>query len=592
MKEFTSQTGGRFTYVDDFLNLQELALAISEIFSDCDNFIVSGCEVSGNSISSGLVYLNGKLRIVEGVSAIQGGWPQYIYEVNENKNVPYASGDEKIGREVWGACIGKVIPTAKTPLTNAVPKAITVTSAGGVRMKDAWFGKYALLLNPKAASQTVEKIVNMDTLNVTGVLTGSNRYKLQTTDGTGTWFYNGADMVIQSELPKSTFKILMDSDSGQFKFSNNDIQIATFGIGQASFMSPVVCSLIHSGNLKVAESDVYDFYTSSDNGSVRINMLGYGDSAAYYRDTLIGNGKGVALLTISGLKNIATLKTRFDICSGVKNPINLQADQISSDTSLLQYIQWKDRNGVYMATVGYSDSDNSEFIVKNSVGGVRVYGTDTVDIGPAIKENGVLLSEKYALQSTMTQELGNKANASDVYKTSQLYTAAQCDQKFAVMNGAFLQFINSSVTAETLRGQIGAASSTALGNYIRKDQLLADIAVSESNKAKIRENIGAAAKDEYQNDTGWVAISGTTLYARQIGDIVSIQGTITTQHTGTVFSLPNNISSPRFAVKYSIGFANNRTWVCKIDAGSRACTVVYCDSSCYNITEFSLTYMA
>lgn len=88
MKEFTSQTGGRFTYVDDLLNLQELALAFSEIFTDCDNFIVSGCEVNGNSISAGIVYLNGKLRTVEAVPAITGGWPQFIYEKTRTKLSP------------------------------------------------------------------------------------------------------------------------------------------------------------------------------------------------------------------------------------------------------------------------------------------------------------------------------------------------------------------------------------------------------------------------------------------------------------------------------------------------------------------------
>ncbi len=47
MKEFIAQTGGRYTYADDLENLQELALAFSQIFDDCDNFILSGCEVSG-----------------------------------------------------------------------------------------------------------------------------------------------------------------------------------------------------------------------------------------------------------------------------------------------------------------------------------------------------------------------------------------------------------------------------------------------------------------------------------------------------------------------------------------------------------------
>lgn len=99
MKEFSSQTGGRFTYVDDVLNLQELALAICSIFDGCDNFIVSGCEVSGSTITPGIVYLNGKLRSFTGATDIQS-WPQFIYEVNSTENIPYQSGGEKVGRNI------------------------------------------------------------------------------------------------------------------------------------------------------------------------------------------------------------------------------------------------------------------------------------------------------------------------------------------------------------------------------------------------------------------------------------------------------------------------------------------------------------
>lgn len=53
MKEFTSQTGGRYTYIDDIMNLQDLALAFAGIFDGCDNFIISGCQVSGTNISAG-----------------------------------------------------------------------------------------------------------------------------------------------------------------------------------------------------------------------------------------------------------------------------------------------------------------------------------------------------------------------------------------------------------------------------------------------------------------------------------------------------------------------------------------------------------
>ena len=102
MKEFNAQTGGRYTYVDDIINLQELALAFSSIFDGCDNFIISGCNRSGSTLSAGFVYLNGKVRYFAGATGIST-WPQYIYEVNSTETVAYASGSDKVGRNIYQA---------------------------------------------------------------------------------------------------------------------------------------------------------------------------------------------------------------------------------------------------------------------------------------------------------------------------------------------------------------------------------------------------------------------------------------------------------------------------------------------------------
>ena len=47
MKEYIAETGGRYTYSDDILNLQELALSMSAVFDSCSDFIISGCEPDG-----------------------------------------------------------------------------------------------------------------------------------------------------------------------------------------------------------------------------------------------------------------------------------------------------------------------------------------------------------------------------------------------------------------------------------------------------------------------------------------------------------------------------------------------------------------
>lgn len=55
MKEYIAETGGRYTYSDDILNLQELALSMSAVFDGCSDFIISGCEIEGPRVSPGYV---------------------------------------------------------------------------------------------------------------------------------------------------------------------------------------------------------------------------------------------------------------------------------------------------------------------------------------------------------------------------------------------------------------------------------------------------------------------------------------------------------------------------------------------------------
>ena len=80
MKEFQYKTGGRRLYNEDIARLQELALSMTSIFTDCElNFVVSGCKVtiSTNSnteskrdimVTPGFAWINGKLRELAGAS--------------------------------------------------------------------------------------------------------------------------------------------------------------------------------------------------------------------------------------------------------------------------------------------------------------------------------------------------------------------------------------------------------------------------------------------------------------------------------------------------------------------------------------------
>lgn len=585
MKEFSAQTGGRYTYADDLENLQELALAFAEIFDDCDNFIVSGCEVAGSSISAGYVYINGKLRYFSGATGLTS-WPQYIYELNTTESVPYESGGAKVGRNIFGCTIGKSVPVTADPLTGKIPVSIAIQASGGLRMKDAFIGKYALLLNPASGSQTVNSIVNFakDVL-ANGDLTATKSLTIKNGAINTRMSYNGSTFNMVSTGNDNVYQISIVDGIG-VRFYCNGTLIATIGHSTVTFSKPVSANQGTFGGLVLTGNHLYQG-TANGVADTYINYYGYAGGDTQFRNTHIGNGKGKNVVSITGSTSAVGIFGQTTIAAGVANGLLLKASVLKTNNALTNAIAWTDSTNEVMAQVGFTSTTDNEFNISSASNNIRIMGATFVNIGPAIKENGVFLSERYAKITDVNAALNKKANTSDVYSVEQANT------RFAVKTGGLSQFVTATVSQENCRSHIGAVGANDLKSYAKLDQYLADMATSEANKKKIRDNIGAASAGDYEpkmTDSGWLLIKDT-LYVRQIGNMVCIQGSTKTIHSGTVFTIPNTIAAPSHAVKHTIGFANNRTWVCKIAAGQRACTVVYCDSSCNRTTEFSITYM-
>lgn len=586
MKEFSSQTGGRFTYVDDVINLQELALAFGAIFEDCDNFIVSGCEVSGNAISAGIVYLNGKLRVFNGASGITS-WPQYIYEVNETENTPYQSGGEKVGRNVWGCAIGSVVPTTLTPLTNKIPQSIQITVNGGLRMKDAWIGKYALLLDAATPNQKVKGMLSADTLSAPQV-TATSQMRVTTAAGTAYIYYEGSNMVLESSVNNGAtkYRLVATNSTGGFQLLKNSTVIATFTDSQISFAKPVIGNQATFGSVRIVGTQIFNSFTATDEGELSINVFGLNGANTYYRNTHIGNGKGTKLLSIIGRTADIFMYGALTLNATAEHGITLISNKPKTDLTLKKLIAWQDSNKVIMAQFGFTDLTSQIFVLSNSVGSIKIQGLEFVDIVPVIKENGVLLSDKYVLKTDYESAMDEKMD-----KTS-VYTQTQANQKFATLTGGLAQFINNSKTKVILCNEIGALTSNDLKGLPTLQNCLSDMATTEALKKQIRDNIGAAGTGDFQAklaDSGWVKISGN-LYARQIGNIVSIQGTLSTIHSGTVFTLPNNIDAPRYAVGYDAAMKDGCYWSCQIEGGKKVCTVTRCNHHGMTV-PISIIYM-
>ena len=590
MKEFSAQTGGRYTYVDDIVNLQDLSLAFGELFTECDNFIVSGCAISGNTIAPGFVYLNGKLRRFSGATGITK-WPQYIYEQNSTESVSYASGSDKVGRTVYGCSIGQSVPTSLDPVTQKTPVALTINQSGGEKMQDAFIGKYALLLNPTRENQTVSGIVNFNhDIFTFGVINALNGLKLKSGSSTGMIEYINGVKILSTPSTGAASCIHLKDGVGLI-VSVGGTERMQVSSSLATFNVPINTGTnsVSIGSIKINGTHIHNFSTASNNGEVNINVVGYNGGTTYSRNTFIGNGKNTVLLAVYGDTNRISLNGVTTIASSGLEGLVLSSTLASNNNSLQKAVVWKDSSSTSIGYVGFIDNTNQYFTVKNTVSEVVVLGKNYVNLGPEIKENGTSLKDKYALKTDMNSALSLKANSDDVYNK------IDAGLTFAKLNSGLTQFINSTNTAATLRDQIGALGTSSIVEMTKLSKCLSDMATSEDKKKAIRKNIGAVSANEVQaplKDTGWKNISGTDLYVRQIGNIVSIQGTTSLKHTkNTQFTIPNSIDPPTYSVYQSVTRSNKVNWSCYIAGGSRDCVVSYCDGSCGLNTAFSITYM-
>jgi len=590
MKEFSAQTGGRYTYVDDIINLQELALAFSSIFASCDNFVVSGCEVNGTSISAGYVYLNGKLRYFSGATGIST-WPQYIYESNKAESVAYASGADKVGRNVYGCSIGSSVPTSADALTGSVPQYIQILRVGGRSLNDAFFGKYALLLNSSVGSQTIgDSVTFANTMKVHGALNLNDDAIFTKGEATCRMYYDGNVFHIQSRITNGASYDFAFNQSNGYVFSINGVSIMSIAANGISLTKPLTVGKGTLGSVTCDADHIYNSGTGSDKGTLYINYKGYNDGNSYYRNTIIGNGKGVAIISVDGKSAMVDIAGSLTIESALQNGLQLKHSTLQQgNTSLVKVISWLDSENSQMAYAGFSSTSDNVFYIHNRVANVCINGLSAVNLLPAIMENGILLTDKYVQKTDLATQMTAKADVNSVYSKSE------AEGKFADKILGLSQFITGSNTKEALRSQIGAIAIGALDDVPRISNYLTDMAKTDADKKKICENIGAARTGDFQSkiaDTGWINISGTDLYARQIGDHVCIQGKVVTVHTGNVaFRLPNQISAPRYDAAFRATLDCNCDWGCKIAGGSKDCVVVYCSHHGKTIS-LSFSYMA
>lgn len=606
MKEFSAQTGGRYTYVDDIINLQDLTLAFGSVFDDCDNFIISGCQVTGSSISAGYVYLNGKIRYCAGATGVSK-WPMYIYESNSVDKVSYADSGDKVGRNIYACSLGSSVPTANDVLTGAAPKSISIASDGSAfRLKDAFFGKYALMVDSPYDSQVVNKKVTFtgDVTAETSVATKLLNVVSGTSKAAIAYEADGTLIISSTLSGKGAYKFIMTPE-GVFKLMRGNQNYAEIGNSGATFYVSLSASFLYGGNMAIRSNHLYNTGATGDTASVNINMLGYNSGNNYYRDTYIGDGKNTAVLSIVGKTKDVGIAGTVSIGNSSAATLTLQHTTLAkTDKTLQSYVPWKDKNGDVMAQMGYTNASTYDWYVKNNIGKI-VLDNDVTVTGTLIV-NGTDVLGAMAKQSAMTDALALKANVSDVYSKTD------ADARYVKKTDSISQFVTNAGGTTAFCNLVGAASMADLDKAALKSQSFTDVVLYglpsasdstyasklEQRKRQLCTTIGAAYSADITTegkDTGWITMTvqncgiTTQLYVRQVGKVVSIQGRLHTHHSGTIFTLPNSIDPP----KYEIGYSHNKdgNWHCTILGGSRDCNVDYCSNGCSEYIGFLMTYI-
>lgn len=509
MKEYVADTGGRYTYVDDILNLQELALSMTAIFSACEDFIISGCEITGNAVSSGYVWINGKVRYFEGCPS--AAFPYYIYEKNGTDTVVYAGDVNKKGRENY-LCVGSsVLPSVKDTLTGKVPCLIEITKTYAPRFLDKFFGHYAVLLDTPFSKQTIKK-----ELVVTGKLT------------TETGLESKTAISVVSPLGYSLKELVKQNGTASFGSYLNGLLISEICIstdGSVSFLkggnelaridengmtyTHASCTSSQIGSLLIEKNSIVNISDTTDEGSVDVNTAGTADEAGVFRDFRVFDGKqaNVPLLHVKG-------KTK-EVCTNGTFIVAGKSITIVSDTSETNVLYYADAEGAAMASAGFISSENTDFSLANTIGNIQLSPKESVNITGDLKVNGTSLKNIYVNQKSFTDALAGKVNA---VKGKQLST-----EDFTT---DYKKKLSAISTGEIQTGGEGYVTATQVKEALAKKLTASSNFSDVPNKKTARVSLDVYSREETGNL--FLKISGklqelVTLSADEIAGLTAEQ---------------------------------------------------------------------
>ena len=648
MREFIAKTGGRYTYIEDFIGLQEISLSLTSIFEGCNNFILSGCKTSGTNnsniaISEGYVFIKGKIRHFEGGS-IDLTKPYYIVEKERTESVKYAGDATQQGCIIYECFGSDVEPIDK--------QFIKITSTYIPRLKDEFFGKYAVTLNSAFNQQTVSQNIAFDkNISVKGNITSVGNITQINSDK-------------QAEIKQS----ILPSGDGQYSFFKNGTELSKLLFGydgcikfisggiEKLVISPTntACDLIGVNELRTSElaikgNEIDNFSTKGEDGGININRTGYNGTANTPRHFNVYGGKKQLLFRVDGSKNTVISYGAFTEESTNEFGITLRDTAHSyREPNYKKSIAWKDNAGVILGSIGYSDTSKNDLVIKNEQGDVSIVARQ-FNISGTILESGQSLDSTYAKKAYVDDELAKKVNSvAGMGLSEQNFTSADKAKLDSIKQGSIGSgndgMVNGNDVSQALAGKLDAANNLSDVNdkaearenlnifsksecesyYLRKDKKLSDLpTLTEHEKENIRNAIGAAkigdspadsgvrqiVKEEMKSLDEKFALKSTTgikiatqdgLTFVQIGGVVSIGGKIEPAGgAGHWFNIPNSIGAPATVISGVIfaGFGKKEdinyglTWECQAESRNITCPFHYYPDHQEREVTFSCTYV-
>lgn len=488
MKEFVAETGGRYTYVDDILNLQELALSMTSIFTDCSNFIISGCEVSGSEIAPGYVWINGRVRCFSGCK--NATWPYYIYEQNSNETVTYANEVNKRGRSLYLSTGGEAIPDVADPITGQLPQFIEMTSGYSPRFIDKFFGKYAVLADSPFAKQTVKKDLiltgnfsadkNIESKTAVSVVNPGNGYSLRNIvkangDAATGAYLNG---LLVNEIVIGT--------DGSFSFIKQGKELARVTESGISYthLSGITSK---AGAIYISGASLANYDDATDNGSVDINTTGVAGGSTKFRNFNVYDGKQAVhpLFQVNGKEGAVYANGKLTIKDTGSGVVLANTAYLKDNMLLTNNYAWADSKGEIIGSIGYNDTESFDFSIHNLLGNIVLAAKGHINIAGILKIGGVNISDIYVSQKSFTEELKKKvAVIAGKQLSTEDFTTDYKKKLEAISGGSIESAGDGFVTARDV--------AAALKLKLTISDNLADLA----NKGTARNNLDVYSKGE------------------------------------------------------------------------------------------------